>query len=189
MRVSEDGRLIIPEGGMHERLHNSVSTVVERRWTGARHRSEVTTMRTQRSAAPVARLVRLGAALTIVLGIFGMHALAHHGTTQEPAPPMSAGATPSAMTMAAGLAYDSDSHGTAAGNTGEPGRSLGGVVMLCVAMLVAAAASLLGILGLLRRVPRVWAVLCPTVIARVARQVAPRGTGPPSVWQFSVIRC
>lgn len=80
-------------------------------------------------------------------------------------------------------------HGPGTGDSGEPGHSVGDMVMLCVAMLVAAAASLLTILGLLRRVPRVWAVLFPAIITRVTRQIAPRGTGPPAVWQFSVIRC
>lgn len=93
------------------------------------------------------------------------------------------------MTMGAGLVHDPDSHETGRGGEGEPGHSLGDMVMLCVAMLVAAGASLLAMLGLHRRVPRVWAVLPPAITARVTRQDAYRGTGPPPVWQFSVIRC
>ena len=160
---------------------------------------------TTRPSAPVTRLVLLGAVLVIVLGILGMHALSHPGTAREPAPTV---ATASATDMTGAMSADAghpharhqaeaarrsapahDTHGTGRGDAGGTGHSLGDMVMLCVAML-AAAATLLALLAFLRRVPRLWAVLRPAVTHFCPTSwLAPMGTGPPSVWQFSVIRC
>jgi hypothetical protein len=72
---------------------------------------------------------------------------------------------------------------------GGDGHNLGSMVMLCFAMLAATAGALLLLLLGLHRKPRVWAHR-PTVPTTVSRWVtARRGTGPPYVWQFSVIRC
>jgi hypothetical protein len=63
------------------------------------------------------------------------------------------------------------------------------MVMLCFAMLAAAAGALLLLLLGPRRRPRDWAHR-PTAPTTVTRWVTDRlGTGPPYVWQFSVIRC
>ena len=100
--------------------------------------------------APASRLARVSAAVAIVLGIFGMHALSLHPTGHEPA----AMAVPVAAHVA-------------------------------TATMLVAAASFLTILRLLRRAPRVWAVLHPIATVRITRRVAPTGTGPPPVWRFS----
>lgn len=154
----------------------------------------------QRST-PVIRLVRLGAVLAIVLGIFGMHALSHHGTTHlEPTSRIASALAGSMADAGAGHAHHQSEAiphstpvtGTRAadvGDAGGPGHSLGDLVMLCVAML-AAAATLLGLLTFIRRIPRLWAVLATaTTHFRPTSWMNPTGTGPPPAWQFSVIRC
>ena len=63
------------------------------------------------------------------------------------------------------------------------------MVMLCFAMLAATAGALLLLLLGLHRKPRVRAHRL-VVLTTVTRWVTARlGTGPPYVWQFSVIRC
>lgn len=135
---------------------------------------------------------------SIVLGIIGMHALSTHGviastdhsTMTSPATSpmaaahgdMSAGAITSPSSEAlAGIA-------STAPDSGD-GHHMGTMVMLCLAMLAATAAALLLLLVGLRRRPRVWA-LRPAVPITVTKWVTARlGTGPPYVWQFSIIRC
>ena len=60
--------------------------------------------------------------------------------------------------------------------------------MLCVVMLAGAALTLLVLLVVSVRRPLLPASFAPAVVpARVLEWV--RGTGPPPVWRFSVIRC
>ena len=156
----------------------------------------------------VPALVRLGVVLVLVLSVFGMQALFNHGSTHDPVPTAlsAAGAMSGASGQAhAGHGAAETSQHAAPGPAPDPGaghgrvddgvgiggseHSLGDVVMLCVAMLVAAA-TLLWLLNLLRRVPRMWAVLRPFATpVRPASWLIPTGTGPPPMWQFSVIRC
>lgn len=136
------------------------------------------------------------AVASIVLGIIGMHALSTHGVTGMGTNDHSTVTSPMTgaygdMTAAADI---SPTAGAGAGmsstapDSGD-GHSLGSMVMLCFAMLVATAGALLLLLLGLRREPRVWAHR-PAAPSSVVRWVTPHfGTGPPYVWQFSVIRC
>lgn len=135
---------------------------------------------------------------SIVLGIIGMHALSTHGVmgttdhstmTSPVAAPVAAahgdmsGASDASTTEAVHAGVSST-----APKKGE-GHSLGSMVMLCFAMLAATAGALLLLLLGLQRAPRVWAHR-PTTPTSVTKWVTARlGTGPPYVWQFSVIRC
>ena len=149
------------------------------------------TLDTLSRALPV---LLMAAVASIVLGIVGMHALSTHGVV--------GGADHSAMTSPMTGAHG-DIHGepVMSPDTGDragmsstapdegDGHSLGSMVMLCFAMLAAAAGALLLLLLGLRRKPRVWAYRLPTP-ATVTRWVTARlGSGPPYVWNFSVIRC
>jgi hypothetical protein len=65
-----------------------------------------------------------------------------------------------------------------------------GTLMWCVAMLAAAAVALIAARVARARRTRPWAVLAPAPLPRLPRPFVLRvGTGPPSVWSFSVIRC
>ncbi|PKH37867.1 hypothetical protein CXG46_20995 [Nocardioides alpinus] len=140
--------------------------------------------------------------VSVVLGIIGMHALSTHGvmgTTDHSA--MTSPVTSRASSPTAGAHGDmsgdpltSAAAGAHAGMSSMApqeghGHSLGSMVMLCFAMLAATAGALLLLLLGLRRQPRVWAHR-PAVPTTVTQWVTARlGTGPPYVWQFSVIRC
>lgn len=135
---------------------------------------------------------------SVVLGIIGMHALSTHGvigstdhstmTSPLSGPTTGVHGDVSADALAspasdagAGIA------GTAPG--GGDGHHMGTMVMLCFAMLAATAGALLLLLLGLHRRPRVWAHR-PAVPTTVTQWVTARhATGPPYVWQFSVIRC
>lgn len=131
--------------------------------------------------------------MVVVLGIFGMHVLAHHGTTHPSASDNASayvhdamGGTEQHAVQAAGMDLEvaiSPSLGSG------PDHTLGDMVMLCVALLTAAG-TMLGLLTFFRRRPRLWALLAAAVAdARPLRRLARLDTGPPPVWQFSVIRC
>ncbi|MEO5664354.1 MAG: hypothetical protein ABIR39_13825 [Nocardioides sp.] len=134
------------------------------------------------------------AVAAVVLGIIGMHALSTHGvmgTTDH-----------STMTSPVSSLLDGahdDTHGSTAttgAHAGLPalpdggdGHSPGSMVMLCFAMLAAAAGALLLLSLGLRRKPRVRTHR-RGVLTTVTKVVTARlGTGPPYVWNFSVIRC
>ena len=131
---------------------------------------------------------------SIVLGIVGMHTLSTHGVTGS----MDHSTMSSPITGTHGHAFGEPAMSPATGEhagmsstapDGGEGHTVGGMVMLCFAMLAATAGALLLLLVGLRHSPRVWAhwFTAPTT---VARWVTDRlGTGPPYVWQFSVIRC
>jgi hypothetical protein len=137
------------------------------------------------------------AVLAVVLGILGMHGLSTHGAT--------AAGTPLVDTAPAAASGHATSHPTdhAAGHPTGPSSGpaadhadqhdhggAGSTVMLCVAMLVAAAATLVTLL-----VRRSWPALTRAAQAPCARRSHPRpallriGTGPPVAWRFSVVRC
>lgn len=137
--------------------------------------------------------------VSIILGILGMHALSTHGVMDgadhggHPAMSGTGAMTSETSDPAAGLLVDpvvdpvADPAAAGAGEGG--GHDMGGMVMLCAAMLAATAAALLLLVLGLRRVPRFWALL-PTAVTTMTRGVTSRpGTGPPPVWEFSVIRC
>lgn len=154
------------------------------------------------SSTSALRFARLGAVLVIVLGIFGMHALSHHGITHaEPTPGIATLAASMTADVATGHAHHqpwatphstpaTDTHATdSRDDAGGTGHGLGEMVMLCVAML-AATATVLSLLAFIRRVPRVWVVLRPTATYFYsAAWLNPTGSRPPPEWRFSVIRC
>ena len=127
---------------------------------------------------------------SIVLGIVGMHALNTHGVmgTTDPA------STTSPVTSLTRGAHGDMSAGSVPGHAagahagmsstapaGGDGHILGSMVMLCFAMLAAAAGALLLLFLGLRRRPRVWAHRL-TVPTAGTRQVTARlDTGPPYV--------
>ena len=127
-----------------------------------------------------------GLVVALVVGIVGMHALTSHGSHAGPA-------ASDQMSMVGG--HSSAVPHSAPGDTGSAGdtrsgadHDLAGMAMLCVVMLAAAAVTLLALLaiGVLRPV-RSAAFLPAAVRRRTVRWA--RATGPPPVWQFSVIRC
>lgn len=135
---------------------------------------------------------------SIVLGIIGMHALSTHGVmgTTDHSTMTSPVAAPVAAAHA-DMSGASDASSTKAVHAGVSsmapkkgdGHSLGSMVMLCFAMLAATAGAVLLLLLGLQRAPRVWAHR-PTAPTTITKWVTARlGTGPPYVWQFSVIRC
>ena len=134
------------------------------------------------------------AVVSIVLGIIGMHALNTHGVMGNTDHAMTSPAT-SPMTGA----HADTSVGMSAGpETGSPagsvpdggnGPGMGSMVMLCFAMLAATAGAFLVLLLGVRRMPRVWAHLDAAPTTVTGWVTARLGTGPPPVWEFSVIRC
>lgn len=142
---------------------------------------------------------------SLVVGILGMHALASHGTPAAPAAASSTSSSagmPSAhdAAMATGDSHAGHAHAAAATAASPAGAATGvdagsssghgmtDMVMLCVVMLAAAGLTLLVRLfgGSFR--PLLPAALQPAAVReRVLQWV--RGTGPPPVWAFSVIRC
>lgn len=178
--------------------------------TAARARTHVRTRAAALSERVRAeRVVLAGLVAALVLGILGMHALTTHGA----APDATAAAHQTAMVTGASHAThdhgamasngpnalmddhtsatttaDTSADNSAAGSGHASGHGLGGMVMLCVVMLAAAALALLALLvtGYLRRVRlRVFEPLA----VRVQNLTWIRGNGPPPVWEYSVIRC
>ena len=145
----------------------------------------------RRPATPV-RAGLLIAVAAVVLGILGMHALSLHGTVPTARAPVSAGVEPGTASYAAGHGAGEGAH-HGSGDGSDHGEGLphhgGGVVMLCLAMLAAAAGVLLALAALRHRAPPVWAELRAAVARRVTARARPGGTGPPPVWEFSVVRC
>jgi len=129
--------------------------------------------------------------VSIVLGIVGMHALNTHGVMGNTDHSTMTGPMPGTHGEASTGSVASDPAGptstTSSTTQDGDGPSPSSMVILCFAMLAAAAGALL-FLGLLRT-PRDWAHR-PIAPSTVARWVTARlGTGPPYVWEFSVIRC
>lgn len=141
------------------------------------------------------------AVAAIVLGIIGMHALSNHGvmgttdhsTMTSPVTSLLDGAhgdTHGSTATGPVTSPTTGAHaGMPAGPDGGDGHNLGSMVMLCFAMLAAAAGALLLLFLGLRRKPRIRAHR-PGALTTVTKWVTARlGTGPPYVWNFSVIRC
>lgn len=132
--------------------------------------------------------------VSIVLSILGMHALNNHGVVSNTDHAnMTSLGTGSQSDMSAALAISGTVSVTTYVPTTAPsggnGHNIRTMVMLCVAMLAAAAGALLLRTFGLRRTPRVWAHL-PTAPTAVAGWVTARPWArPPPVWEFSVIRC
>lgn len=118
--------------------------------------------------------------VAIVVGILGMHALgsshamAMHGASHSEA----AGAVPVDATVGP----------TVVGSDDGPGHGTGTMMMLCGSMLASAGALLLALFAW-RRPPRVWARLRSYALGAAPPTARIWGTGPPPVWEFSVIRC
>lgn len=131
----------------------------------------------------------------IVLGILGMHGLSQHGAMPSHADhQLVAAAT---QTSAHGGHATHTGHAAVAGDptgamtvaAGDAGGSVGHIAMLCAAMLLSAATGVLLVLRLRRLAPA-------TVLGLKARVQTVRtfasdrlATGPPAVWEFSVVRC
>lgn len=158
---------------------------------------------------PRARAVLAAFVGALVVGILGMHALATHGSTPSSTVAASSMAMTHASAHAAAMsAGDSagDGHAASGAESGTgsaahhdalsfsahtdtgSGHDTGTMVMLCVVMLAAAALTLLALLAVRVVRPLLPMTFHPAVVlARAAQWV--RGTGPPHVWAFSVIRC
>lgn len=148
-----------------------------------------------------ARLGLVVAVAAIVLGILGMHALTTHGTSHHPgmsgmtAMPELPGTAP--MNSTESMSVTGHQHATApytaaltpaTAATGDShGGQTGSMIMLCAVMLAAAASAAL--LLALRHTTTTWRTIPPYVRAVLTRTTARRATGPPPVWEFSVIRC
>lgn len=155
-------------------------------------------MRTRRATRPVRgrRALLTLAGLALVLGLLGMHTLALHGVSGEHAADGGDGATSSGPSAHAGhqvldrRAPTGAEHTRVAAGDDRSGHGTGHAMMLCVAMIAAAAGAVLLQL-LLRRVPRSRWRVGPRRVGAPARGLAPErlATGPPAVWEFSVIRC
>lgn len=132
----------------------------------------------------------------LVVGILGMHALATHGTPAASATTAvvasshaTAGETAGhRMTMGDHHLSAQAAHPAASADGAGSGHDMGSMVMLCVVMLAAAALTLLALLAVRPVGPLLPAALQPAAAYAVARRWV-RGTGPPYVWAFSVIRC
>lgn len=144
----------------------------------------------------------------LVVGILGMHALASHGSPTAPTAPTAASSTwssagmPSSRDAATATGDSLAGHAHAAAATAVPtegavtgvdvgtgsGHGMTDMVMSCIVMLAAAALTLLVRLFGDPFRPLLPAAFEPAVVhERVLLWV--RGTGPPPVWAFSVIRC
>ena len=176
--------------------------------TGAPYDRSVTTLRVQ---PPRGGRVRPGpmapVVVAIVLGILGMHGISAHGANLPGSLPGAVAAAPAAAVMADHrpvAVHGTDAHPTGNASSGdvaghpaghpaghaEDAEGMGGMLMMCVAMLAGAAVALLTLLVRRGRLPEVWAVLRPGGRLRVAVPAVLRvGAGPPPVWRFSVIRC
>jgi hypothetical protein len=166
-------------------------------------------MRTVKAAKPRTRLLLPVLLAAIVLGILGMHALARHGAM----PGHGADHHPGAATATSGTAEVSHHDGPGApvaepasepapgmapvslgaglsmATVASPHFPLGEMTMLCAAMLLAAAAGALLSLRL-RRVASADGFSVARPRSATARLLTARaGTGPPYVWEFSVVRC
>ena len=170
------------------------------------------------SGSLVARTSLVAAVVAVALGIIAMHAISLHGVCHQPTlAAVTSAMTPKMghpTLDGPGSGSATSHHHAAASRNHEPAvravgddtragvappsgaaaptagdRGLGHMVLLCVAMLAAAAGTLLALRSLIRRAPRVWAVLRRASSRRIAGWLTPTGARPPPVWEFSVIRC
>ena len=161
-------------------------------------------VRTRRRGRPRARRLTFALLAAVILGILGMHALARHdamppgGTVDRP----SAGAAVTLMPMghahrAGGTVASADAPvagptspavGTSVRTVEPPGSAMSTMLVLCAAMLLTAGGALL-VLRLRRLVGTGGLPLAPPRRPLVTRLAARVGTGPPYVWEYSVVRC
>lgn len=123
----------------------------------------------------------VGALLWVALlgGVFAMHGLSTHGVMGAPQ------ASLAAIDHSAGVihgAMPADHNAMPAGHP-SPGGGHAGMIMLCLAFLVAVVA-VAWMVGFLRRRPI-------STVQRLARRALPRPgtTHPPPLARFSVMRC
>jgi hypothetical protein len=158
-------------------------------------------LRAPMAARPSGRTALAAFVAALVVGILGMHALATHGTTPAPATASSmaiAGGMPAHEMTTSGDSAHGQAHAATSGastavdkevDTGSgSGHDMGTMAMLCVVMLAAAALTLLVLLAVRIVRPLLPAAFHPAAAPARALQWV-RGTGPPHVWAFSVIRC
>ncbi len=151
-------------------------------------------LRVRIAARLTSRTALTGLVVALVVGILGMHALASHGAPADRAAASSAmtSMTSGGMSTSAHEAVmsSSDAHDPhAVTDDGSSGHGMANMLMLCVVILAAAALTLLALLataGFLR--PLLPDAFQPAAVRERAVQWV-RGSGPPLVWQFSVIRC
>ncbi|QIK66402.1 hypothetical protein G7072_08560 [Nocardioides sp. HDW12B] len=130
----------------------------------------------------------------IVLGILGMHGLAHNpmqmtGASHSATVGVSVEATGHSMATRLIDPLSASARGGTVAEVPVPAHSMGEMVMLCAAMLVAVAAGILLALRLRRCAPRIPVSLRPRPGNRTFPFTARIGIGPPVAWKFSVIRC
>ena len=139
----------------------------------------------------------VGVVGAIVLGILGMHGLSQHGAMPSHADRQLVTVAPGTSAHTEHVAMNHSGHAAVAGGqtgatavaAGDEGGSVVHMAMLCAAMVLAAAAGVLLVL-------RLWRLAHATVLGLKARVQAVRtfasdrlATGPPAVWEFSVVRC
>jgi hypothetical protein len=138
----------------------------------------------------------------LVFGILGMHGLSQHGATPAPSTPGSIAVVagdphaahpapdhkPVAVETSAAAVADSADSASAAAADNHPGVA-SDMVMLCAAMILAAAAGVLLALRLLRVPFRAPSSLRLLMRVPELAATARAGTGPPPAWEFSVVRC
>lgn len=168
-----------------------------------RSKSHFRTMRTVHGMAMQGPPGRRPGLLTLLIaalvaGIFGMHGLvAGVGcSATESSVPAGDRATASSPGMAA-MGHASAATGPmtvkdAPSLTASPVHAgcldMGGMLMLCIAVLTAAAGALLALLAL-RRLKCAW-LRAPRLDGTIVRRLLDYiGAGPPPAWEFSVIRC
>lgn len=140
--------------------------------------------------------VLLVAVLAVLFGILGMHALNSHGAMagqtsggaqhqmSSSSAPEQGHTTAATVVVNLGQAIDPASSDALSAPAGS-GHGPTGMLMLCLAMLVAVA---LTVAAVWRSGKPLWRRLRPPhVVGRL--RAAARGAGPPPSWEFSVIRC
>lgn len=144
-------------------------------WTAARR---------QRTTGVVTRAGLLVAVVTTVAGLLAMHALSLHSTDAD-------GEHGALGLPAAHIEHTHALEHTGHGADDDAGHPGGGhtAMMLCAAFLLAAGALLLS--GLWRRTPAWWFSRARDWFRTSGSTplLTRPGTGPPSVWAYSVIRC
>lgn len=146
------------------------------------------------------------------LGILGMHGLTQHGASPVPASRQSVaavsvdphaahpaphhkpvatetGTQTSTETSTGAAASASPAASPGSGASSPTHGSASDIVRLCGAMLLAAAAGLLLALRLVQFGHLAPASLRPLFRVPAFPATARAGTGPPPVWEFSVVRC
>lgn len=127
-----------------------------------------------------AALRLLLAVTALVAGLLGMHALAVHGT--------GASSETAGMAGMPGMAAHASDHGDDVPAGGHDPGGMGAMAGMCLAVLLAAAAALVALV--LHRRPRgSWLLARARPSWRPTRLPPRAGTGPPVVWEFSVLRC